>query len=380
MKSFEFEIAIIGGGPAGSIAAMYLQNFGADVCIIEKKVFPRETLCGEFLSGEVIEEIKRHDLYEEFLNLNPNNIDTFRFFRNDNEICSKINFPAFGLKRSSLDNFLLNSAKGKGAVVFQPFEVKEIKRGNNLFKLKANNKNGEEINVSSRFVIAAYGKQNFLDKKLNRKFAYINSGMNGIKFHLEKDKLKNFDRREIRIYSEPGIYCGVNSVNDNHVTICFLYNRRTDNTTPREKIIDFISSCKNFGDLFDENYKKYFSTVKIYGTGNIYFGSRDLFNNGIFMVGDSARVIAPLTGDGIGMAMQSAILAAEIISNVSKGRLSFSKAGEMYNSEWKRLFNLRLKTAASIQHIILSHLLDGAGMKAIKTFPRLLPALIKLTR
>ncbi len=380
MKSIKFDVAVIGGGPAGSIAAMYLRDSGADICLIEKKVFPRETLCGEFLSGEVIEEIKKQKLYEEFLNLNPNNIDTFRFIRNNNEISSGINFPAFGLKRSSLDNFLLNAAKGKGVVVFQPFEVKEIKKEYNLFNLKANNGKGEEINISSRFVIAAYGKQNFLDKKLNRKFAYFNSGMNGIKFHLDKNKLKNFESREIRIYSEPGIYCGINSVNDNLITICFLYNKRTDYIPPRKKIIDFIASSKNFEDLFNENYKEYLSTVRLYGTGNIYFGKRDLFDNGIFMIGDAAQVIAPLAGDGIGMAMQSAVLAAEIISNVLKGRSSFSKAGEIYSSQWKKLFNSRLLTAASIQHIVLSRLFNNAGMEVVKTIPGLLPAFIKLTR
>ncbi len=380
MKPTEFEIAIIGGGPAGATAAMMLSDMGIEVCLVEKKIFPRETLCGEFLSGEVISEIKKQGLYKEFLNLSPNKIESFGFFRNEKFISASLNFPAFGLKRSTLDNFLLNTAQSKGTVIYMPYEVKEIKRDNKLFKLKALKKNGEGINISSRFVISAYGKQNFLDKMLKRKSAYYQSGMNGVKFHLEKSKLKNYDDREIRIYSAPGIYCGLNSVNNNQVTICFLYNKRTDYSPPRKKLIKFISSNKNFENLFVTNYEELLNAVPLYGTGNIYFGTKGLINNGMFMIGDAARVIAPLAGDGIAMALQSANLAAELLAGTAKGRYSFTEAAEKYSFQWKKLFNLRLLTASSLQFIILSRLFNGAGIEVVKTLPGLMPAFINLTR
>ncbi len=39
-----YDVAIIGGGPAGSMAAIYLSRFRFDVCLIEKKKFPRDVL------------------------------------------------------------------------------------------------------------------------------------------------------------------------------------------------------------------------------------------------------------------------------------------------------------------------------------------------
>ncbi len=56
---FQYDVAVIGGGPAGSTAALYLSRKGFRTCIIEKHLFPRETLCGEFLSGEVIRIIEK---------------------------------------------------------------------------------------------------------------------------------------------------------------------------------------------------------------------------------------------------------------------------------------------------------------------------------
>ncbi|MHB1688558.1 MAG: hypothetical protein ACYCVH_14490 [Ignavibacteriaceae bacterium] len=75
--------------------------------------------------------------------------------------------------------------------------------------------------------LAAYGKQNILDKTLNRSFAGQKSFLNGIKFHLPKSGLKNILPNEIRIYVSNGIYCGVNEVDNDTITLCFLENRIT---------------------------------------------------------------------------------------------------------------------------------------------------------
>ena len=380
MKSYKFDIAIIGGGPAGSTAALKLAGFGFEVCLIEKKEFPRETVCGEFLSWEVIEEIKSLNLYDEFLRHNPNQIKNFKFYRYNSEISAGLDFPAYGLKRSTFDGFLLNAARKKGAVVYQPFEIEDISGENNAFKLIASNKSRENIEILSKHIIAAYGKQNFLDKKLNRKFAFTSSGISGIKFHIERNKLKNFNVEEIRIYSAPGIYCGLNAVNDDLITLCFLTKNKDENIPARDKIIKLVSQNENFKNLFDDNLEEYLSSIPIYGTGNIYFGRRSLVENGIIMIGDSAGVIAPLAGDGIGMAIQSAGLAAEILNKIMIGSYSSKEAEAEYDNRWNRLFKLRLRTAAAIQYLILSGVLKNAGVGVVKAFPQLLPLFIKLTR
>src|SRR3970282_1266063 len=124
-----FEIGIIGAGPAGSTAAAYLAGYGFDVCLFEKKSFPRETLCGEFLSHEVIQLLKELNLFNDFISLSPNKITSFLFFNSSGKsIGSKFNFDAYGLSRSLFDNLLLCNAKNKGVTVYQPSEVKKIIR------------------------------------------------------------------------------------------------------------------------------------------------------------------------------------------------------------------------------------------------------------
>jgi hypothetical protein len=48
------EIIIIGGGLAGLSAGIHLSKKGISVTIIEKNVFPKHKVCGEYISNEVL--------------------------------------------------------------------------------------------------------------------------------------------------------------------------------------------------------------------------------------------------------------------------------------------------------------------------------------
>src|SRR5574338_206608 len=98
------DILIIGGGPAGSTTALYLSQLGFDITVIEKKIFPRETLCGEFLSKEVTDILNELNLFNDFLSLKPNKLISF-FAVNDSgiELKSKLSFDAYAMKRSIFD-------------------------------------------------------------------------------------------------------------------------------------------------------------------------------------------------------------------------------------------------------------------------------------
>lgn len=381
MNQKKFEIAIIGGGPAGSTAAIFLSELGFDVCLIEKKKFPREVLCGEFLSMEVIEIVKELNLYEEFLKLNPNYIKTFKLINvNGSEISSELDFPAFGLKRSAFDNLLLNTARIKNVQIYQPWQVDEIFYHDNYFKLNCSSQNNDKIELTSKYVIAAYGKQNILDKKLNRSFLNFRSNLNGVKYHLDKKYFKRFNKDEIKIITGESIYCGLNEVNENIITVCFLENRNKHKLSPRKNLIKLISDTEKFKDLFEYGFEEPLLNSQIYGTGNIYFGKRNLVENGIFMIGDAAGVIAPLVGDGIGIAMQSAKIIAEILEKRKNEQLSLIESHELYMLRWNELFARRMKTAALIQKFIMANISRNFSIQIAKTFPTILPYLIRSTR
>jgi flavin-dependent dehydrogenase len=126
------------------------------------------------------------------------------------------------------------------------------------------------------------------------------------------------------------------------------------------------------GDFFGSLEK-----LPVYGTGNIYFGKRDIVKEGIFYIGDAAGVIAPLVGEGIGMAVQSARLVSNILF---KNKLNKERAGTEYRKEWSRMFLRRISIAGIIQKSVLNNSLRNPGVNIISHFPGVISAVIKYTR
>lgn len=376
MFSPDFDVVIIGGGPAGSAAGIYLSRAGLRTAIIERKNFPRETLCGEFLSQEVTKALYSLGLSKKFLDLNPNRISSFQFITSSKVFKSDLSFEGFSLQRYDFDNFLLKEAERSGARIFQPAKVEEVLRDKNHFTVKIKSGNSF-INIFSSMVLGAFGRSNILDKRLNREFSKINTGYNGIKFHIKKELLSDIDDSSIYIISGSKIYCGINTVSRGEVTVCFLNKKNKGKETSLNHFMELINENRHLTALFNNKIPD-LRNLEIYGAGNIYFGQKDLVKDGIIMIGDAAKVIAPLTGDGIGMAFQSAKIVSDIIINLNPKDLNPEEIGSLYKAKWKENFIRRTKIAFLIQNIILQkHILNTIPNITIKA---LLPVIISATR
>ena len=377
----KFDIAIIGGGPAGSSTAIHLASCGLNVSLFEKKEFPRDVICGEFLSYEVIESLRKLGLYRQFMSLNPTPINSFKFINSDSsEIRTEFPFESYAMRRSMFDNFLLEKAKESGVKVFQPSEVKMINGQRAFFRLKVLNSQNTCEDVSSRFLIAAYGKQNILDKLLNRNFVNRKSGLNGIKFHINKKYLKDFPGNEIHIYTAQGIYCGINSISSAEATLCFLEDRSNYSGSAKDHLIYLMKTNKKFADVFTNDFPNTINDMQIYGAGNIYFGKRELVKDGIFMVGDAAEVIAPLAGDGIGMALETAELLGKILADGIRKNKDAEIVEKEYIKKWNEHFKLRLLSAGFIQKQVLGSVLQKTSIRVLRLFPSILPKIVMITR
>lgn len=381
MKPIETDIIIIGGGPAGSTTAIYLKKLGYDITLVEKKKFPRETLCGEFLSQEVTDILKEVDLFKDFWSLDPIQLKKIKVIDDSGkEIQSPLNFDAYAMKRSVFDSLLLDNAKSKHVNLIQPATVNSVKKINSGFISEIVNESDEVVQLKSKLVIGAYGKQNPLDKKLNRGFISKKSFLNGVKFHLPVELLNEKFCDEIRIYTNDGLYCGMNQVSKSEITVCFLENRKKNRTPSRERLIEMIGRNRSFRNIFSERAIAYLHSANIYGTGNIYFGKREVVEKGIIMAGDSARVIAPLAGDGIGMAMESAKILYDVLSKYKLNQNNLSGIFQDYANQYEKAFNKRLKTARIVQRLILNNKLRKIGFSLADKYPSIITYIIKLTR
>jgi flavin-dependent dehydrogenase len=321
---------------------------------------------------------------QQFLSLNPCLIKSFRvFFENSQRFSGNFDFNAFGIKRSKFDSFLLDSVKSKGIKVIQPGEVKEIYKEREIFELKVKQPEGGEIVLKTNNLIAAYGKQNSLDLKLKRSFSTNKTGFNGIKYHVSNEYFNSFEKNEIHIYAGKNIYCGINYVDHETVTLCLLQKRMESEGSFKQHLLKLFNSNKNFNRILKIRFFEEINYQKIYGTGNIYFGRRNKVENGIFMIGDAAGVISPFSGDGIGMAFDSAKLVAEILLNQEKNNKISRNSIKVYEKKWEKLFGSKILISRILQNFLLKSSYKKFAWPAIDIlhrFPSFSSIIVRKTR
>src|ERR1044071_574693 len=100
-----YDVIIAGGGPAGASAAIHLATRGARVLLAEQKKFPREKLCGEFISPECLIHFKELGVDGQMLKAQPSSLrETVFYSKNGRSVAVpsswfRANGFAWGLSR-----------------------------------------------------------------------------------------------------------------------------------------------------------------------------------------------------------------------------------------------------------------------------------------
>ena len=140
-KAFEtsYDVAIIGAGPAGSSAAIRLAESGLKVLIVEQKKFPREKLCGEFISPECLTHFDELGVMPEMSAAGGTNLlETTFFTRNGKGVTVKSEWfggasaNALGLSRAEMDFLLLERARTAGVDVREEISASSLICKNNF--------------------------------------------------------------------------------------------------------------------------------------------------------------------------------------------------------------------------------------------------------
>jgi flavin-dependent dehydrogenase len=121
-----YDVVIIGGGPAGSSCAWELQRAGLEVAILDRQVFPRNKVCGGWITPAVFEELRIDPAeYGESRTLQP--ITGFRTsYMGGREVETRYGKPiSYGIRRFEFDDYLL---KRSGATFFQGATLTRLER------------------------------------------------------------------------------------------------------------------------------------------------------------------------------------------------------------------------------------------------------------
>ncbi len=165
-----YDIAIVGGGPAGSAAAIRLANAGLSVLLCEQKSFPREKLCGEFISPECLADFAELGVMPKITAAMGSEVaETVFFSRSGKGVTipstwfGNAAFPALGLSRSHMDALLIERASDSGVEVHQETAgVGLLFNEKRVIGLTLRTGDGEKKDVNAKLTIDATGRNRSL--------------------------------------------------------------------------------------------------------------------------------------------------------------------------------------------------------------------------
>src|SRR5437870_5230441 len=163
-----FDVAVIGGGPAGSACAAFCAARGLHVVLIEREKFPREKVCGDCLNPECWPILRRLGI-DQRVRASPQGALDWVEFRNVRDRHLRIDLPRgenaeIAIKRSAFDSILLERAREVGAEVREASTVTSIERSDGVWKLTA----GEATaTFCTRVLVAADGRNSTVARLLS---------------------------------------------------------------------------------------------------------------------------------------------------------------------------------------------------------------------
>jgi flavin-dependent dehydrogenase len=362
------KVTIIGGGLAGLIAAIEFAHAGIACLLVERKNYPFHRVCGEYISNEVVPYLRSRDLFPEFFN--PPAINIFQLSTIDGE--SKfmpLDLGGFGISRFTYDNLLFERARSLGVEFRLNTEVTTLEFRDGKFRIGT-----ESDQWDADVVVGSFGKRSRVDRALQRSFLRRRSPYVGVKYHIRSTHPDEL----ISLHNFPGGYCGISNVEEKKSTLCYLTHvsnvKRYRNIAEMERNV--IMQNPLLKVIFNESE---FLFEKPEVINEVSFETKSPVVDHVMMAGDAAGMIAPLCGNGMAMAIQSArMLSSEAIPFI-RGETSREQMEDRYRTRWRDEFSSRLWRGRQIQKLFGRELTSRFAVSLVMGIPPLARSIIRNT-
>jgi flavin-dependent dehydrogenase len=379
LEAAQYDLIVAGGGPAGSACAITAARLGAKVLLLEKDRFPRQKVCGEFVSpeslgllhgllknGRLKEGMLKGVLTNGLLTRARRNDDLFssapqvlssRIFLDNKSLTLPVSPPAQSIPRFDLDPALFHAARKCGVTALEEVAITEVRR-HDLFHVVA-----AEKTYTARAVVNATGRWSRLTQfDVAGKDKWL-----GLKAHFTESA----PPQSVDLYFFPGGYCGVTPVGANSINACAMV--RSDVAHTLEEVF------AKEPHLFQRSraWQPLFPTVT---TSPLYFRDPETECDGMLLAGDAAGFIDPFAGDGISLALQSGTLAAESIIPFLRGSCSLEQAHRQYRAAYRKRFAPAFRNAARLRAVLAAPKWVRSAAWAFAAVPGVGKMLVRGTR
>lgn len=412
-----YDVIVVGGGPAGTSAAVHLATSGARVLLAEREKFPRAKLCGEFISPECLVHFARLGVLDEMSGAGGAWVGETLFFARSGR---RVGVPsawfgketdgggdassyALGLSRAEMDERLLRRARALGVEVLEEAPVKGLLwadegRGSAAVGGVRVEWRGDELELRARITIDATGRARALARRVEQRVqgdgqkaheAKANGASSSskrmplvaFKAHLEN---ASGAAGACEIYFYRGGYGGLSRVENNLSNLCFIVAARDvrARASDAERVMREIVMTN---ERAAETLRGARVCSEWLAVALESFGRRELLPaDGLLLVGDAASFIDPFTGSGMLMALESGELAGACITRALpalRAGGSFAPLAADYRARYHERFAARLRVCSWLRRAAFApELATEAGIAALGASERVRRVLARATR
>ncbi len=344
----QYDVIVVGTGPAGSLAAYFLAKAGIKTAIVEKEKLPRHKTCGGGLVYKVHKILPFS--FEKTVHRYFDEVD-ISFINEGENYSVKRDFPIISMTmRDSFDHLITQQAQSEGAQLLEETTVKSLNWNNNLIELNTNT--GV---LRSHLVIAADGVLG-----PTAKMAGWHDGRHLIpavecEVFVDDKTYENLDRVRFDIDAMESGYGWVFPKAD-HLSIGVASTKR--GKYDLKKITNDYKAKLGIKNSIQEKWFGF----------QIPLSTRDkvLAKDQVILLGDAAGLADPVTAEGISNALLSGKIAAESIIDAN---CDPNKSQAAYNINIQKKMVSHLNTASLLAEVLYnkqwfrSHLVKNYGQK-----------------
>ena len=355
-----YDLVVAGAGPAGTSAAITAARMGARVLLLEQGHFPRQKVCGEFVSSEslgLLRQLLVHAPNGLSIVDNAPRIQRARMFLQGTTVEIPV-LASASIPRFVMDEALWHAAQSVGVECRDGVVADEV-LSNSEFEVATS-----DGLFTATSAIATSGRWS----KLRQPIAKPNAKkLIGVKAHFRE----NNPELSTDLYFFSGGYCGVQPIDDKTVNACALV--RADIATDLPTVFGLNSALA-------KRSRSWELATEPVSTAPLIFAEPEPERDGILFAGDAAGFIDPFAGDGISLALRTGAAAAQAAMHVITGRVSVAEAARNYRRRYDKQFLPAFRAAAHARLVIgCPRPLPQFALQLLR-FPKIAKAVFARTR
>lgn len=350
---------VIGGGPAGSAAAIELARGGREVCLLERKQGAHDKVCGEFVSWEAAHYLQRLGIDLPAMGAEP--IRAVRLYNGKQILQNDLPFRAWSVSRCRLDARLLQQAEREGVSLRHWVAVKDVLRTNGAWLVAT--RQGEQLCTHSLFL--ANGKHEL--RGWRRREAGRTPDLIAFKMHLRLHGVQQQKIREnVELFLFDDGYAGLEPIEEGRANLCLVISRDTYHDC-NNSWLALLAQLGSVSPVLETRLADaeclWPQPLAVYGTPYGYIFRPDSGGPGLFRLGDQMAVIPSFAGDGIAIALHSGVLAAGV--HLSGG------GSTDYHRQARRDFAAPVRNAQTLASLLSNRFVRKAGFALLAQWPSL---------